>query len=142
VDEYLGEDEELLLEARPHGVALVRPLARSLVLAGAGGAVLLLGSSEHWLLGALGAGAIVLAALTAAVAVWRWDSTRIVVTDDQLLVVSGVIGHQAEAVQLGELRVGVEQGLAGRMLGYGTLVAGDLEVPYVADPVRACRLAR
>jgi hypothetical protein len=37
--------------------------------------------------------------------------------------------------------VEVEQSLAGRLLGYGTLIAGDLEVPYVPDPRRVCRLA-
>ena len=37
--------------------------------------------------------------------------------------------------------VEVEQGLLGRMLGYGTVIAGDLEVPYVPDPRRVGRLA-
>jgi hypothetical protein len=33
-----------------------------------------------------------------------------------------------------------EQGIVGRMLGYGTLVAGDFEVPYVPDARRIRRL--
>jgi len=37
--------------------------------------------------------------------------------------------------------VEVEQGLVGRVLGYGTVIAGDLEVPYVPDPRRVGRLA-
>ena len=136
-------DADVRLDVRPHGVALVRPLVRALVLAAAGGAIVVLGASHHWLLGAVGGGAMAIAAAIALVAVWRWDRTRIVVTADQLLVVSGIVGRHAAAVRLGEsCRVGVRQGLVGRLLGYGTLVAGELEVPYVADPVGTCRLAR
>ena len=48
--------------------------------------------------------------------------------------------HQAA---VGLTRVGsfeVEQSLLGRVLGYGTLVAGDLEVSYVSRPREVCRL--
>jgi hypothetical protein len=38
--------------------------------------------------------------------------------------------------------VEVEQGVVGRVLGYGTLVAGELEVPYVARPREVARLLR
>lgn len=139
----LAGDADVRLDVRPHGVALVSPLARALVLAAAGGAIVVLGGPHHWLLGAVGGAAMVIAAAIALLAVWRWDRTRIVVTADQLLVVSGIVGRRAAAVRLGEsCRVGVRQGLAGRVLGYGTLVAGELEIPYVADPVDACRLAR
>jgi hypothetical protein len=34
----------------------------------------------------------------------------------------------------------LEQGVLGRILGYGTLVAGDVEVPYVPDARRLRRL--
>jgi hypothetical protein len=37
--------------------------------------------------------------------------------------------------------VEVEQSALGRMLGYGTVIAGDLEIPYVPDPGRVCSLA-
>jgi hypothetical protein len=32
--------------------------------------------------------------------------------------------------------VEIEQGLLGRLLGYGTIVAGDLEITYVPKPRR------
>ena len=35
----------------------------------------------------------------------------------------------------------VEETLLGRLLGYGTLIAGELEVDYVADPWRAWQAA-
>jgi hypothetical protein len=34
----------------------------------------------------------------------------------------------------------VEQTLLGRLLGYGTLIAGNLEIPYVREPRRVCGL--
>jgi hypothetical protein len=32
--------------------------------------------------------------------------------------------------------VEIEQGLLGRLLGYGTVVAGDLEITHVPEPRR------
>jgi hypothetical protein len=34
----------------------------------------------------------------------------------------------------------VEQSPLGRLLGYGTVIAGNLEIPYVARPSEICRL--
>jgi hypothetical protein len=36
--------------------------------------------------------------------------------------------------------VEVDQTLSGRLLGYGTLVAGELEIPYVPRPREVARL--
>jgi hypothetical protein len=36
--------------------------------------------------------------------------------------------------------VEVEQTLLGRLFGYGTIVAGELEIPYVAEPQRVTGL--
>jgi hypothetical protein len=35
----------------------------------------------------------------------------------------------------------MEQSVLGRMLGYGTVIAGELEIPYVPNPRRVCSLA-
>lgn len=83
------------------------------------------------------AGALALAggAAVALRAVWRWERTRIVVTGEELAVVEGTLRRRAASVLL--TRVGaveVEQSLPGRVLGYGTVVAGDLEIAYVARP--------
>jgi hypothetical protein len=34
----------------------------------------------------------------------------------------------------------MKQSVAGRMLGYGTVIAGELEIPYVPDPDKVCSL--
>jgi membrane protein YdbS with pleckstrin-like domain len=136
---YLDPGETVRFEARPHTAALVRPLGRSVLLALMGG--ILVGLSPPWL-GIVGALLLGLGALIALGAVLRWDRTSLVVTTDKLLVVHGLAQRRAAAVRLDRVGpVEVEQGLFGRMLGYGTLIAGDLEVPYVPDPRRVCRLA-
>jgi uncharacterized membrane protein YdbT with pleckstrin-like domain len=68
-------------------------------------------------------------------AVWEWDRTRIVLTTHKLFVVHGTLRRRAAAIRLGRVAaVEVDEPLAGRLLGYGTLVAGDLEIAYVPRP--------
>jgi uncharacterized membrane protein YdbT with pleckstrin-like domain len=136
---YLDPGETVRFEARPHTAALFRPLSRSIVLALGGG--VLVGLSRPWL-GVVGAILLGVGALLALRAVVCWDRTSLVVTTEKLLVVHGVARRRAAAVRFARVGpVEVEQGLVGRMLGYGTVIAGDLEVPYVPDPRRVGRLA-
>ena len=128
------------VEARLHGAALGPPLARTLVLAVPAAAVVVLGAPRAWPLGVAGALLLALAAMKALRAVLAWDRTQILVTRDSLVVVHGLMRRRTAAVSLppgGALEV--DQGLVGRLLGFGTVVAGDLEIPYVADPARVCR---
>lgn len=131
------DDERICLDARRHGVVLARPLARALVLAAAGAGALWLG----WPATVAGAVLLAGAALLVLRAVWRWDRTRLVVTTEKLFVVHGVLRRRAASVRLRGLDpIEVEQTLPGRLLGYGTLVAGALEVSYVPQPKRVYRL--
>jgi membrane protein YdbS with pleckstrin-like domain len=130
-------DERVRLESRRHGIVLARPLGRALAL-GAMGAYLL---ARGWPVSPVGAAALALGAVVAVRAVWRWERTRVVVTTQKLFVVHGTLRRQAAAVRLARIgAVEVEQSLAGRLLGYGTVVAGELEIPHVADPVGVARL--
>jgi uncharacterized membrane protein YdbT with pleckstrin-like domain len=73
--------------------------------------------------------------------VWRWDRTHVVLTSEKLFVVHGVVRRRAAAVRL--TRIGpleLEQGLLARLLGYGTIVAGDLEIAYVPEARRVAGL--
>jgi uncharacterized membrane protein YdbT with pleckstrin-like domain len=138
---YLEPGEQVRLESRPHGVALVRPLAYAFALAATGGALVLLGPSVSW--GIAGVGVLVLAigALAALAAVVRWDRTVLVLTSEKLFVVYGVVRRRAAAVRLSRVgAIEIEQSIPGRLFGYGTLVAGDLEVPHVARPRAVARL--
>jgi uncharacterized membrane protein YdbT with pleckstrin-like domain len=132
--------EAALLDARPHGIALVQPLLRPLALVGAG-AVLIFVGQEFWIAGIAGAAVLILAALLAFRAVLRWDRTRLLLTSEKLTVVYGVARRRSASVALASApALEFEQGILGRMLGYGTLVAGDFEVPYVPDARRVRKL--
>lgn len=131
------------MSARPHGVALVRPLAGALLAAGAGATCIVLGSPVHWTLALVGAVGLGLAALSALAAVWRWDRTSVVLTTRKLFVAYGIVRRRAAAVRLDRIQtVEIEQGLLARVLGYGTLVAGDLEIPHVPHARDVIRLLR
>ena len=137
----LEPGEEVRLDARPHGVALVRPLARPLLLAGVGAVLVILGSGLHWALALAGAVGLALSFLLSLRAVWRWDRTRLVLTTEKLYVIYGLARRRAAAVRLSRVpALEFEQGIAGRVFGYGTLVAGDFEVPYVPEAGRVRKL--
>jgi uncharacterized membrane protein YdbT with pleckstrin-like domain len=124
-------EEQVFLDARRHGVVLARPLLRALVVAVLGA----IGMLGGWPVSAAGVGLLVVAAAMAIGSVWRWDRTHVVLTTEKLFVVHGVIKRQAAAVRLAKVgTVEIEQSLTGRLLGYGTIVAGDLEIPCIAEP--------
>lgn len=124
-------EEQVFLDARRHGVVLARPLLRALIVAVLGA----IGMLGGWPVSAAGVGLLVVAAAMAIGSVWRWDRTHVVLTTEKLFVVHGVMKRQAAAVRLAKVgTVEIEQSLTGRLLGYGTIVAGDLEIPCVAEP--------
>jgi uncharacterized membrane protein YdbT with pleckstrin-like domain len=138
-----GAEERVVVEARRHGVVLVRPLVRAGAVATLGA----VGVAAGGPFAAVGSAFLVGAAFLATAAVWRWDRTRVVLTTEKLFVVHGILRRRAAAVRLGRVgAVEVEQTLPGRLLGYGTIVAGGLEISYVPEPERVSglvgRLAR
>jgi uncharacterized membrane protein YdbT with pleckstrin-like domain len=140
---YLEPGEEIQLESRPHGIALALPLTRAVVVALVGGALVVFGPRFAWALAAIGVIALGGGAILALAAVWRWDRTKLVLTTEKLFVVYGVARRRAAAVRLARVpAIEVEQSLLGHLLGYGTVIAGDLEIPYVPSPRDVCRLAR
>lgn len=129
--------DHVYVDQRRHGIVLVRPLGRALMLVIFGITGLALG----WPAMIAGAVLVVVAAGYALAAVARWDRTRVVVTGERLFVEHGVVRRQAAAVTLAKVStVEVEQSLLGRLLGYGTVVAGDLEVDCVPRPRDVSRL--
>jgi uncharacterized membrane protein YdbT with pleckstrin-like domain len=123
--------EQVVFETRRHGVVLARAFLRSFVLVAGASALLVLG----WPWSAGGAVLTALAAVLAVTAVWRWDRTRVVLTTEKLFVVRGTLRRRASAVRLDRVRtIELEQTLLGRLLGYGTIVAGELEIDRVRSP--------
>jgi uncharacterized membrane protein YdbT with pleckstrin-like domain len=133
----LRPGEELCLESRRHGIVLARPFAKAFAFGGLG-LVLFVGGTAALVLGALALG---LAALVAVRAVWRWERTHVVVTTDKLAIVRGTMRRRSATVPLQRLdTLELEQSLPGRVLGYGTVVAGPLAIDGVSRPREICRL--
>jgi hypothetical protein len=124
-----------VLEAHRHGIALVRPLLRASVLAVAGAACFL----APWaIVGVAGAILLGLAAVTAVLAVSRWERTHLFVTENALVVEHGFLSRRTASISLSGTVFEVERPLLGRILGYSTVVAGELEIDCV--PRRLTRL--
>jgi uncharacterized membrane protein YdbT with pleckstrin-like domain len=125
--------EEVYVDERRHGVVLVGAFARAVVLASAGAFALAVG----WPATIAGAALLALAACVVVRAVWRWERTRVVLTADKLFVVHGTLRRRAAAVRLSRIGpVEIEQSILGRLLGYGTIVAGELEITHVPRPAQ------
>jgi uncharacterized membrane protein YdbT with pleckstrin-like domain len=132
-------EEQICLDVRRHGIVLVRPLLRAFVLALLGLGAFLGG----WPVSVAGAGLLLVAAVVATAAVWKWDRTHIVVTTEKLFVMHGVVHRRAAAVRLAKIgTIEIEQSFVGRVFGYGTVVAGDLEIRCVAKPRELCGLVQ
>ena len=124
-----------VLQAHRHGIALARPFFRALVLALAGAACFL----APWpVVGVAGAVLLGLAAVIAVVGVVRWDRTHLALTPNALVVEHGFLSRRTASISRSGTVFEVERTLLGRILGYGTVVAGELEMDYV--PRRLTRL--
>ena len=128
-----SEWERVCLEERRHAVVLAGPFLRALGLAAVGIGLMAIG----WPASIAGVALQMLGAFVALRAVWSWERTRVVLTTEKLFVVHGTLRRRAAAVRLSRVgAVEIEQGLLGRLLGYGTIVAGELEIEYVPGPRR------
>ena len=132
-----GPEERVVVEARRHGIVLVVPLLRAAAVAALGAAAVIAG----WPYSPVGAVLLLVAAAAATAGVWRWDRTHVVLTTEKLFVVHGIVRRRAAAVRLDRVgAVEIEQTLLGRVLGYGTLVAGELEIRHVPEARRVAGL--
>jgi Bacterial PH domain len=130
---WTRSDERTCWESRRHAVVLVRPLVRGFALGVAGFVCFAIG----WPVMLVGPPLIAIGALGSGLSVWRWERTRVVVTTERLFVVHGTLRRRVAAVHVDAIStIEVEQSLVGRLLGYGTLVAGELEIPFVPQPRR------
>ena len=120
-----------------HGIVLVKPFVRSLLIAVVGVGCLLL----PWrYAGIAGVVLLTLAAFLAVVAVARWDRTHLELTGSALVVEHGFLRRRSASVSLNATVFEIERSLLGRLLGYATVVAGDLEIEAV--PRRITRRLR
>lgn len=135
---YLGAGEGTLLVTRQHPFALVHAVADTVVLViplavaawGIAGTELLRGPLGTWLLRMVFA---VMLALLARLA-WRvlaWEFERVMVTDEKVIHVSGVLNRRIASTPLAKVsEFTVRQPLVGRIFDYGSLV---VDVPGGRD---------
>ncbi len=138
LDRYLGERERVLVSTRQHPFVLVRAaldtagLVLPLAIAawGIAGIEPLRGAVGTWLLRIV---FIVMFALVVRLG-WRvlaWDFERIVVTDEKVIHVSGVLSRRIASTPLAKVsEFTVRQPLLGRVFDYGSLV---VDVPGGRD---------
>ncbi|MEE8537875.1 MAG: cyclic nucleotide-binding domain-containing protein, partial [Acidobacteriota bacterium] len=137
--DWLGEDEVIRALARKDRNVLIQMMSLPILLAIAGGAMLVLtfGSAWAWLGGLLlGVGSLL--------AAWRyvdWGNDYYIVTDRRVVVHEKVIGiydNRQEAPLHMLLSVSVETDLASRTLGFGDVMirtyTGQLTFTSVNDP--------
>ena len=128
-----SDGERVCLDERRHVVVRAGSFLRALGLGVVGIGCMAIG----WPASIVGVLLQVGGAVIALRAVWKWERTRVILTTEKLFVVHGTFHRRAAAVRLSRLgAVEIEQSLAGRLLGYGTIVAGDLEIDYVPEPRR------
>ena len=126
-----------MIQTHRHGIVLLRPLVRSLLLAAAGAACFL----APWRPAVFaGAALLAVAALLVVVAVARWDRTHLELNATALVVEYGFLRRGTASVSLNATVFEIERPLFGRLLGYATVVAGDLEIEAV--PRRITRRLR
>ena len=87
---------------------------------------------------AIGAVLLALAAAVAVIAVMRWERTHLSVTGSAFVIEHGFLSRRTASISLNGTVFEVERTLLGRILGYGTVIAGELEIDWV--PRRITRL--
>ncbi|MBA3691292.1 MAG: PH domain-containing protein [Actinobacteria bacterium] len=135
----LVEGEELVLDLRPHPVALLLPVIVTLLTVGVG--IWLLSKVDGvmtWVV--LGAMALILLAYPVR-RLSSWLSSHFVVTSDRVIHRQGVIARSSMEIPLEAINdVRFSQGVIDRMLGAGTLViqsaseSGRNEFSHIRKP--------
>lgn len=131
----LTDGETVLLELRPHGKALVRPVLALLLVVGAAGFGVARVQQPVGDL-AIAVVAVLLLGRVSLVPFLRWRATRFLLTDERIALRSGVLRRTGRDVPLSRIdEVTYSQSLLQRLQGCGTLTvaAGDAAPVVVPD---------
>jgi len=132
LDRHLDADERIVFRTRLHPVVFTGAVGFAAFVIGVAALVVVRnplapGTARTLLLGglAVAAGGFVMPVL-------RWRRTEFAVTPRRLLATVGLLPARVVELRHGEAAVEVEQTLGGRLLGYGTVVLGDVVFHRVA----------
>jgi membrane protein YdbS with pleckstrin-like domain len=137
LDDHLLDGERIVYRAHLHWTIFASAII--VVLLGVAlGIVLRIYQPEYWWLGPVLAGIGLLLAIGPAI---RYNSSEFAVTDKRVLAKHGFIQRESIETLLSKVEaISVDQGISGRVLGYGTIVltgTGGTEesFPRIAAPL-------
>jgi uncharacterized membrane protein YdbT with pleckstrin-like domain len=137
LDDHLLAGERIVYRARLHWSLFLASIA--VIGAGIGLAIILgVYAPDYWYTGAALAGVGLLLAIGPAI---RYASSEFAVTDKRVVAKLGFIERESLETLLSKIEaIGVDQGILGRMLGFGTITitgTGGTEesFPHIADPL-------
>jgi PH (Pleckstrin Homology) domain-containing protein len=140
IEKSLAQNERLLYRAHFHW--FYRVAAWALLILGVAGAIVLYEPGLEWAAaGVLTAGVILF--LGIMVPIW---AQQIAVTNQRLIHRRGLVGRSTEELQLRAVEeVRLEQGILGRIFGFGRVVVSgtgieDIRLPALAEPIKLRRM--
>lgn len=137
LDDHLLDGEQIVYRARLHWSIFASSILVAL-LGIALAIVLRIYQPDYWYLGAALAGIGLLLAIGPAI---RYSSSEFAVTDKRVVAKLGFIERESLETLLSKIEaIGVDQGVVGRLLGYGTITltgTGGTEesFPRIGDPL-------
>jgi uncharacterized membrane protein YdbT with pleckstrin-like domain len=147
VNDNLIVSEDVLFQTRQHWIRLVGPAILAACMLSLS---LICAFQEAPAFGTVALLTFLLAVIVVGVSFLRWKATEYAVTNKRLIVKSGILTHNSEEIMVDKIEsIGVDQGVWGRILDYGTLVlrgTGSTFEPflYVPSPMefRKCILSQ
>jgi uncharacterized membrane protein YdbT with pleckstrin-like domain len=137
LDDHLLAGERIVYRARLHWSIFLASIA--VIAAGIGLAIILaVYARDYWYAGIALAGVGLLLAIGPAI---RYASSEFAVTDKRVVAKLGFIERESLETLLSKIEaIGVDQGILGRMLGFGTITitgTGGTEesFPHIAEPL-------
>jgi uncharacterized membrane protein YdbT with pleckstrin-like domain len=127
IENNLVPGETVLYKTRLHWIVLVGPLLLSIFLAALGIAALVGGYkvADQSRTGLLAGGALLLmaAVIVLAIGLVRRNATEVAVSNKRVLIKHGFVARKSIEVLLAKIEsIGVDESVAGRMLGYGSVI--------------------
>ena len=129
IENNLVPGETVLYKTRLHWIVLVGPLLLSILLAALGIAALVGGSQadpgSESRIGLLLGGTLLLiaAVIVLAIGLVRRNATEVAVSNKRVLIKKGFVARKSIEVLLAKIEsIGVDESVAGRMLGYGSVI--------------------
>ena len=135
VEDQLLPGEHVKYRAHLHKLIFILPVLFALLAIV--GAVLLFAANNPW----LGIALLVLGAIPLLITLIKYTSSEFAVTDKRVIIKVGFIKRRTLETMLGKIEaIGVEQGVLGRLFGFGTMTVtgtGGTKEPFpnIARPL-------